>query len=64
MYKYNYMVTVHYEDGAIVHFGIGVLADSREEADNKLRYSVEMDSWLYERPIRKWEGSFIDKENY
>lgn len=58
------MVTVHYEDGAVVHFGIGILADSREEAGNKLRYSVEMDSWLYERPIRKWEGSFVDRENY
>lgn len=62
MYKYNYMVTIYYEDGAIVHFGIGILANDREEADNKLRYSVEMDSWLYERPIRKWESVLINRE--
>lgn len=62
MYKYNYMVTIYYEDGAIVHFGIGILANDREEADNKLRYSVEMDSWLYERSIRKWESVLIDRE--
>lgn len=64
MYKYNYMVTIYYLDGAMVHCGIGILANSREEADNKLRYSIEIDSWMYERPIRKWECTLIDRENY
>ena len=62
MYKYNYMVTVRYEDGAVVHFGIGILANDRKEADHKLRYSVEMDSWLYERPIINWKSILIDRE--
>jgi hypothetical protein len=56
------MVTIYYKDGAVTHFGAGILADSREEADNKLRHSVEMDSWLYERPIREWKSVLIDKE--
>ena len=34
MYKYNYMVTIYYKDGAVVSYGIGILADNREEADN------------------------------
>lgn len=62
MYKYNYMVTIYYKGGAVVHYGTGILANDREEADNKLRYSVEMDSWLYERPMRKWESVLINRE--
>jgi hypothetical protein len=56
------MITIYYEDGAVVHFGISVLANDRKEADNKLKYSIEFDSWLYERPIREWKSVLIDRE--
>lgn len=64
MYKYNYMVTIYYKDGAVVSYGIGILANNKEEADNKLKHSVEFDSWVYERTIREWKSVFIDRENY
>ena len=38
--------------------------DNKEEADNKLKHSVEFDSWVYERTIREWKSVFIDRENY
>ena len=62
MYKYNYMVTLHYEDGAVVHFGIGILANDREEADDKLKHSIEFDCRVYERSIRKCKAVLIDRE--